>query len=57
MHSTDIESSPSSEPAPSSAETFAAEELKTAREENLRLLAEMENQRKARRRSCAPASR
>jgi molecular chaperone GrpE len=47
MHSTDpIESSPSGEPAPSSAETFAAEELITAREENLRLLAEMENQRK-----------
>jgi len=46
MHSTDIESSPPGEPAPSSAETFATEELKTAREENLRLLAEMENQQR-----------
>jgi molecular chaperone GrpE len=49
MHSSDpMEIPPGGEPtAPaSSAETFAAEELKTAREENLRLLAEMENQRK-----------
>ncbi len=47
MQSTDpIERPPGNEPAPSSAETFATEELKTAREENLRLLAEMENQRK-----------
>ena len=46
MHSSDPMEIPGGEPAPSSAETFAAEELKTAREENLRLLAEMENQRK-----------
>jgi molecular chaperone GrpE len=47
MHSSDpIETPSDGGSAPSSAETFATEELKTAREENLRLLAEMENQRK-----------